>query len=159
MAEQSPDSPVRAEIAWPTKEEIEQGVAQVQRYSPVWIATPALLVIKPHLGLIVSVKQIEYDDRFLTLKLALDQTIVAPEEFRAQDPIQLQCVWNQPYLHLARNSIFAPYCFSLHFGVEGVQHVRSLTATGAFEDRESSGMMLGLLRRCFDPGYQPPAQY
>lgn len=95
----------------PTKEQMETGLAEIEQYAAVWNASPALLVIKPHLGLIVSLEDIKHDRRYFALAIAVEEAIVAPEGFDAQVPITLKCVWNQPYMSLSVDSISAPYCF------------------------------------------------
>jgi hypothetical protein len=142
-----------AQIVWPTKEQMEKGLAEIERYAPLWKASPALLVIKPHLGLIVSLKNIEHDERYFALAIAAEEAIVAPDGFDAQIPIALKCVWNQPYLSLGADSISAPYSFYLHFGAQGVQRAREFSATKCFDKLRSSPMLLGLLRACFEPDF------
>ena len=83
----------------------------IERYAPLWKTSPALLVTKPHLGLIVSLEKIEHDERYFALAFAVEDAIVAPEGFDAQIPIRLNCVWNQPYMSPGADSISAPYSF------------------------------------------------
>jgi len=139
---------VPTQIIWPTKEQMEKGLAEIERHAPFWKATPALLVIKPHLGVIVSLKNIEHDERHFTLSVAVEETIVAPKGLDAQFPITLKNVWNQPYLSMDSHCISAPYGYYLHFGDEGVQRVRKLSAE--LSDKQKNGpFTLGLLRGCF----------
>lgn len=136
---------------------MEKVLAEIERHAPLWKATPALLVIKPHLGLIVSLKNIEHDERYFTLSLAVEETIVAPEGFDAQIPITLKNVWNQPYLSMDPRAISAPYCYYLHFGDEGVQRVRKFGAK--LSDKQKNGpFTLGLLRSCFQGNLLPPPE-
>jgi hypothetical protein len=147
-----------AQIVFPTKEEMERGLAEIQRYAPMWKANPALLVIKPQLGLIVSLKNIQYDEHSFALTLALEGAVVAPEGFVAPVPLKVTCVWNQPYLFLYPGGIDALYSFNLHFGAQGVQRVRELTAMRFFEKLRDSPMVLGYLRACFQPDFQMPPE-
>jgi hypothetical protein len=158
-ADHPPEPTVSGQIIWPTKEEREKGLAAIERYAPLWKASPALLVIKPHLGLIVFLENIEHDEHYFALTIAVKETIVAPEGFDAQTPITLRCVWNQPYMSLCPDSISAPYSFYLHFGAQGVQRVRELSATRLFDTASNSRTALGLLRGCFQPNFQLPAEY
>src|SRR5208283_4019734 len=87
--------------------------------TPLWKANPALLVIKPHHGLIVSLESIEHDERYFALAFAVEEAMVAPEAFDTQIPIKLRRVWNQPYMSLGADCISAPYSFYLHFGARG----------------------------------------
>ena len=146
------------QIVWPTKEEMEKGLAEIERYAPVWTACPALLVIKPHLAMIVSLEKIEYDERFFALAFAVEEEIVAPEGFVAPIPLRLNCVWNQPYMSLGADFISAPYSFCLHFGAQGVQRIRELRAMRVFDKLRDSPLLLGLLRACFEPDFQLPAE-
>jgi len=104
------------EIVGPTRRERKKGLADVERFAPGWKSSPALLVIKPNLGLLVSVKSIEKNDSAFTLAIAVEEAIVAPKGFNSRDTISLQCCWNHPYLHLDAELISAPYSFYLHFG-------------------------------------------
>jgi hypothetical protein len=147
-----------AQIVWPTKEEIEKRLAEIERYAPLWKASPALLVIKPDRGLIVSLANIEHDELYFALAIAVEEAIVAPEGFDARIPIMLKCVWNQPYMSLGADCISAPYSFYLHFGAQGVQRAREFSATRFFHNPRNSRMLLGLLRACFHPDFQLPAE-
>ena len=146
-----------AETVWPTREQAEKGLAQIERYAPLWKASPALLVIKPDHALIVSLESIEHDERHFTLALAVEEAIVAPEAF-AQILIKLQCVWNQPYMSLGTGCISAPYSFYLHFGAQGVKRAREFSKTMVFEKLRNSPLLLGLLRSCFQADFQLPAE-
>lgn len=66
---------------------MEKGFAGIERYVPRWKASPALLVIKPDLGLVVSLENIEHDERYFKLAIAVEKTIVAPGRFDSQIPI------------------------------------------------------------------------
>jgi hypothetical protein len=157
-----PDDPreaaVPAEIVWPTREQMEKGLTQIERYAPLWKASPALLVIKPDHGLIVSLESIEHDRRHFELALVVEEAIVAPEAFDTQILIKLQCVWNQPYMSLGADCISAPYSFYLHFGAHGVQRAREFSKTRAFEKLRNSPLLLGLLGSCFQADFQLPAE-
>jgi hypothetical protein len=146
------------QIVWPEKEEMEKGLAAVERYAPLWKASPALLVIKPYLGLIVSLENIKHDKRYFSLTIAVEEAIIAPKSFDAQNPITLTCVWNQPYMSLGADSISAPYSFYLHFGAHGVQRVREFSATRFFDTLRNDPMLIGLLRACFQPDFKLPAE-
>jgi hypothetical protein len=148
------DNPEVAQIVWPTKEEVEKGLAKIERYESIWKATPALLVIKPHLGLIVSLENIKHDEHYFALTIAVEKPIVAPEGFDAQNLITLKCVWNQPYISLGADLISAPYSFYLHFGAQGVQRARELSAMKSFDKLRNNPMQLGLLRSCFQSNFQ-----
>ncbi len=65
---------------------MEKGLAQIERYAPLWKASPALLVIKPHHGLIVSFESIEHDERHFALAFAVEEAIVAPEASTDKSP-------------------------------------------------------------------------
>ena len=147
------------QIVWPIKEQMERGLAEIERYAPLWKESPALLVIKPHLGLIVSLENIEHDERYFALAIAVEEAIVAPEGFDTQIPITLKCVWNQPYMSLGADAISAPYSFYLHFGAQGVQRARQFSATRVCDKLRNSPMLLGLLRACFQPDFQLPAEF
>jgi hypothetical protein len=136
-------------ILKPTREERKKGLADVGRFAPIWKSSPALLLIKPHLGLIVSVESIEKDDTAFTLAIAVEEAIVAPKGFNTRDTIRLQCWWNQPYLHLDAELISAPYNFYLHFGSKGVRQVRQFRASALFKHPESAEAKIGHLRTCF----------
>ena len=138
----------KGQVVWPTKEQRNEGLEAIQRYAPHWNATPALLVIKPHLGLIVSVKRIEHDEHYFRLTVLVEEILVAPKEFDQREPLILQCVWNQPYMSLSRDLISAPYNFYLHFGAEGVRQVRKFSTTRKFHLWKGPEMM-GMLRYCF----------
>lgn len=112
---------------------MEKRLADIERYAPCWKASPAYLVIKPDLGLIVSLENIEHDERYFVLTLAVEEAIVAPEGFDPRIPIKLTCVWNQPYMSLGAHLISAPYSFRLEFGAQGVQRIRESTATSLID--------------------------
>jgi hypothetical protein len=138
----------KLQTVWPTKEERDKGREAVERYAPYWSASEALLIRKPHLGLIVSIKRIEHDEMYFRLTVAVEEIIVAPEKFDPRKPVILQCVWNAPYMSLDADSISAPYNFYLHFGAEGVRLVRKFSTTRMFH-AEKPELMLGTLRHCF----------
>lgn len=146
-----------AQIVWPTIQQMEEGLVAIKRYEPVWRASPALLVIKPRLGLIVSLKQVEHDERYFVLAIAVQEAIVAPDGFDPHIPVTLRCVWNQPYLSLGVDHISAPYSFYLHFGAQGVQRARDFSATKLFGKLRNSPALLGLLRSCFNSNVQLPS--
>lgn len=140
-------------IVKPTAEEAEQRLADLEVCMPYWKETPALLVIKPDLGLIVAVQAIVHDAMGFTLRLAIEQKLVAPRSFDRAG-IDIGCGWNQPYMFFSKTGISAPYSFDLHFGSEGVARARELYESIS---RESAGseyyqdrLLLGRLRRCFD---------
>jgi hypothetical protein len=147
-----PDPPREADqsakIIWPTKEEFDRGVTDLRRYIPVWKASLALLVIKPKLGLIVSLRQVETDERGFRIVLEVVEAMVAPPDFERQKPITLACVWNQPYLSFNVHDISAPYSFYLHFGSAGVQRAREMMVTLAGDT--NNPFVLGRLRSCFN---------
>jgi hypothetical protein len=157
----SADNPpeVVAQIVWPTKEQMEKRLAEIERYSAFWKVSPALLVIKPHLGLIVSLENIKHDERHFALAIAVHEAIVAPKGFDTQTPITLKCVWNQPYMSLGADVISAPYSFCLHFGAEGVQRAREFSKTGFFDKLRDSPILLGILGACFQPDFKLPAEF
>ena len=155
-----PASTEVGQIVWPTTEERDRGRAEIERFSSVWKASPALLIIKPDLGVVVSLKDIAHDERYFTLTLEVEETIVAPDGFDPQAPIELRCVWNQPYLSVVSDCINAPYCFRLHFGAQGVRNVREFAATKLFrtlkDSSKDSSIIAGLLSGCFVPDFMPP---
>ena len=55
--DQPPEIVTPAHIVWPEKDEVEKGLAELKQYAPLWKACPALLVVKPHLALIVSLEK------------------------------------------------------------------------------------------------------
>jgi hypothetical protein len=137
------------QIVWPTAEQVRNGLARLEKYLPFWKISPALFVSKPRLGLIVALRSFEHDARYFTLSLKIEEALVAPPNFDIADPVPVSCVWNQPYLSLSPGGIHAPYGFSLHFGTEGVQCARELTAQfGPHVDGET---LLPLLKGCFPP--------
>jgi hypothetical protein len=146
------------EIVWPTKEQREKRLAEIQRYAPDWRASPALLIIKPHLGVIVSLQSIEHDEHYFALRLAVEETIAAPDDFDPTTPVLLTCVWNQPYLSLSPNGISAPYSFRLHFGAQGVQHVRELSGMKFFAAVKKTELLPGILSACFSPDFELPPE-
>jgi hypothetical protein len=97
-------------ILLPTKQEMDEGLAEVKRCHPFWKANPAFLVIKPDPGLIVSLQNLVHDDRGFTLTCKVDQTLVAPPDFD-ENNITLSCGWNQPYVSLNDDRISAPCAF------------------------------------------------
>lgn len=105
------DNPPEVQIVWADKRADGNGIGRDRTIRGRLDASPALLVIKPHLGLIVSLEDIKHDRRYFALAIAVEEAIVAPEGFDAQVPITLKCVWNQPYMSLSVDSISAPYCF------------------------------------------------
>lgn len=157
-ADHPAESTEPVQIVWPTKEQMEKRLAEIERYAPHWKESPALLVIKPELGLIVSLENIEHDERHFTLTLAVKEAIVAPEGFDAQIPIVLECTWNQPYMSLGADSISAAYCFYLHFGAQGVQRAREVSAKKLSYKPGCTPDLLVRLRDCFDPYMQPPPE-
>jgi hypothetical protein len=142
-------------IIWPTRAEMRKGLARIENFLPSWKVNPALLVIKPQLGLIVALQSLKHDKHGFALGLKVDQALVAPPGFETRSPMTLECVWNQPYLSMAIDYISAPYNFYLHFGIEGVQRARELNAS--IRDKGvSSEMMPGLLRSCFSSNFGGP---
>src|SRR6266851_4268496 len=129
----------------------DKGLAELEACLPFWKETPALLVIKPTLGLIVTVLSSEHDRRGFTLRLAIRERLVAPPAF-GQTEISVACVWNQPYMSFRRSDISASYGFYLHFGSEGVARARELIKSfhpekaGTLDQAQG---YLGLLRTCF----------
>jgi hypothetical protein len=142
---------------------MREGLAKIEEYLSFWKTNPALLVIKPELGLIVTLQSLEHDKRGFTLICGVEQALVAPPGFETGTPITLDCVWNQPYLSMAVDRISAPYSFYLHFGVEGVPRARALSETFTRHGDTNSERLLGDLRHCFSgrptgaPGRGDPA--
>jgi hypothetical protein len=143
------------QIVWPNKEDMKRGLGTIKRYVFGWKASPALLLIKPHLGVIVSLQELNHDERCFTLILATDAAIVAPADFDPRAPIKLACLWNQPYLSMGRDHIYAPYDFSLFFGVQGVRRVHEWTSKRSFERLRNTPFVLPCLRACFRTDFQP----
>jgi hypothetical protein len=146
-----PLEPGEVKIVWPTKKQMEEGLADLERCLPTWMASPALLVIKPELGLIVSVEQVLHDDTGFELTFRLVEALVAPSDFHPPEPIKLACIWNQPYMSIHPELINAPYSFYLHFGAEGLQRAREMHASLGAAATSKNPMLLGLLRSCFTP--------
>lgn len=144
---------IKGEVIWPTKEQRDKGLEEIERFAPHWSASQALLIIKPRLGLIVSLKRIDHDERHFGLTVTVEEIMVAPPEFDPQKPLMLRCVWNQPYLSLSAKRISAPYSFYLHFGAEGVRQVREFSITKKFnlikQTEKHAETILGLLSHCF----------
>ena len=141
------------EIIRPTRAEMDEGLAKIDKYLPHWRSNPALLLIKPHLGLIVAFQSLEYDEEGFVLTCQVDRPLLAPPDFDPATPIRLACACNQPYLSVANNLISAPYGFYLHFGTEGVQCARELPAAIRDAEQSSEGL-LGLYRCCFSPDFR-----
>jgi hypothetical protein len=120
-----PDTPIEVTIVEPTAEQVEEGLANLNACLPYWKTTPALLVIKPDLGLIVSVLDATHDRMGFSLRLAVHEKLEAPSDFDESE-MKVSCVWNQPYMSFGKSVIWAPYCFSINFGSEGVARAREL---------------------------------
>ena len=120
--------PLKATIIWPTEEQAEAGVRKLLKCVPVWEATPALLVEKPHVAAIVYVREVSHDARGFRLIVEMEEVLVAPEGMRDKRALELGCVWNQPYMSFDQSQVHAAYCFSLRFEREGVARVRQLWA-------------------------------
>lgn len=147
-------------IIWPSKSEMRAGLEKIDKYRSFWQTNPALLVIKPQLGLIVTLLSLEHDKRGFTTVCGVEQALVAPPGFDTGIPITVNCVWNQPYLSLSSECISAPYSFYLHFGVEGVRRARALSAAYIRRGGTDNKMLVGALRSCFSsslPGRGPEA--
>jgi hypothetical protein len=141
---EDPHATVGAEIVLPAEREVVDGLATLKKCLPHWLANPALLVIKPNLGLVVSVVNSTYDQMGFSLSLGVEEKLIAPRSFDSSE-IQVGCGWNQPYMNFDESEIWASYCFSLHFGAEGVSAARAFS-----KDRNAlTGVMLPALRgRC-----------
>lgn len=59
---------------------------------------------------------------------------------------------------MAAERISAPYNFYLHFGVEGVQRARTLSADSTRDGETDSEMPLGDLGRCFRSDFGRPEE-
>jgi hypothetical protein len=153
-----PDNPIESDlkIIWPSKAEMRAGLAKIEEYLPFWKIKPALLVIKPELGLIVTLQSIEHDKNGFTMVCGVEQALVAPPGFDTATPVTLECVWNQPYLSMAGDRISAPYNFYLHFGVEGVQRAKEMSATYFRRGGTDGKRLLGGLRSCFSGSLHGP---
>jgi len=148
-----PDARLEASIIEPAAEEAAKGLADLETCLPYWKESPGLLVIKPTLGLIVTVLSSEHDRMGFTLRLAVEEKLAAPAAFDRSE-VKVSCVWNQPYLRFRRSEISAPYSFYLHFGSEGVARARELTSSLHAENAgtlDRAQFSLGLLRACFRP--------
>ena len=108
--------------------------------------------------MVVCLDSIKHDERYFALGLAVEEVIVAPEGFEEKVPITLKCVWNHPYMSMGADLISAPYSFYLHFGAQGVQRVRELSATRFFDKLRDSPMALGVLRASFESDIQVPGE-
>jgi hypothetical protein len=150
-----PLQPGEVKIVWPSKKDMERGLADLESCIPTWMATPALLVIKPELALVVSVQQVVHDESGFVLIARVDEALVAPPDFKPADPIKLGCVWNQPYMSIHADLINAPYSSYLHFGAEGVKRAREMHAKLGAAATVENPFLLGLLRSCFTPGLKP----
>lgn len=100
-------------IISPTQQEAAEGLARLELYIPHWKENPALLIIKPHLAIIVSVTGYEVDDERFRVKLAITEELLVPPEFNCDASLDVDCVWNQPYMSFNQDGIHAPYSFSL----------------------------------------------
>ena len=145
-----PDGPLT--VLKPTREQVDDGLSELQRCIPSWMASPALLVVKPHIGIVVSVQHVAHDDDGFTLSLVVKEALVTPADFEATRPIEVRCAWNQPYMSIDAHCISAPYSFYLHFGVEGVNRAREVSLS--FVGKEKNGeILLGYMRACFSEGF------
>jgi hypothetical protein len=149
----NPDARVEASLVEPTAEEAVKGLADLESCLPYWKESPALLVIKPTLGLIVTVLDSEHDRMGFAIRLAVQERLAAPPAFDLTE-IKVACIWNQPYLSFHRSKISAPYSFYLHFGSEGVARARELTRSFHAENAGTPAqaqVAVTLLRGCFRP--------
>ena len=151
-----PPKPEEIKIVWPTEQEMSEGMATVRKCLPFWRGNPAYLLIKPNLGLIVSLQNFEFDTRYFALTFSVDDVIIEPAGFDRREPMRLEFVWNQPYMWISAEEISAPYHCGLHFGAQGVQNIRKLRATRFFEQLKNTPLLLGFLRGCFDAGFRLP---
>jgi hypothetical protein len=142
---------VEAEIVKPTAVRVNEGPAKLKQYLPVWMRTPALLVLKPTLGLIVAVIGSVENDWGFQLRLKVLERLLAPCEFNESE-VKVACVWNQPYMDFDEFGISAPYSFYLHFGAEGVDKARKFAdKVRNYAGNKERSVPLGLLRACFLP--------
>jgi hypothetical protein len=139
----------------PTNEEREKSLKKIYECLPFWLAEPAMLIIKPTLGLIVSLQKLEHDDMGYTLTVDILETLYSPENPVLPPSMKLGCFWNQPYLSIARDCLSAPYSFYLHFGREGVQAVRQSNEVLKRKNAPPHASTLGILRFCFRHGFDP----
>lgn len=128
-----PNSLPTVTIVRPKAQEIEKGLARLEKYLPFWKETPGLLVIKPDLGLIVSVLSSTHDNMGFLLRLAVQEKLIAPPDFDLAE-LDVGCGWNQPYVSFNETRLSAPYSFYLHFGSAGVARAHKLGKSPAFED-------------------------
>lgn len=65
----------------PAAEEVSQQLAELESCIDYWKQTPALLIIKPELAVVVSVMGFAYDQRGFVLHLGVQRRLVAPPGF------------------------------------------------------------------------------
>jgi hypothetical protein len=104
-------------------EQAEDGLRQLRTCLPYWTKMAVLLLIKPRLALIVSVMDAEHNERGFTLRLRVDDRLIAPAEWSASE-MTVGCDWNQPYMSFDKDLITAPYSFRLHFTSDDIASVR-----------------------------------
>jgi hypothetical protein len=136
-------------IVEPTAQQAAEGLAKLQLCFPHWKQTPALLIIKPDVLLIVSATSYESTESGFTVRLATIEKLEAPSDLEL--PNEVGCGWNQPYMSFSTDVISAPYSFSLYFGAEGVARAREVHQILSKERGASDGGLVGVgsLRACF----------
>jgi hypothetical protein len=150
---QNSSSPVlQATIIEPTQKETKAGLVKLRQCVPVWKVTPALLVEKPDLAVIVSVRDVTHTRTGFRILLDVNEVLMAPVEFGDRCSLELACVWNQPYMSFSDQSVFAPYSFSLQFGREGVARARELCVSLPTMNEGLKVFLPGLLKSCFGVG-------
>lgn len=151
MSIEENDDLSEVQIVESTEQEVTEGIAKLEACLPHWMRTPALLVIKPELGLIVSVLDSKHDRNGFTLRMAVREELVVFSDFQDTE-INVGLGWNQPYASFDRDQISAPYSFFMHFGAEGVKGAREVVKTFVREQAETlevSDFPFNRLRRCF----------
>lgn len=123
-----PDDAEELQIIFPTEEEAAEGRAQLEECLAHWRTAPGLLIIKPELAVIVSVRDCSWDDVGFTLQLQTEEPLMAPQSGVA-DELKVSCSWNQPYMSFDKDCIAAPYSFVLHFAAGGMALVRQYQST------------------------------
>jgi hypothetical protein len=143
---------VRGTVIWPTEAQANAGLGMLNRCVPIWKTTPALLIMKPQLAAIVSLREVGHTPQGFQLLVGVEDYLVPIErlhETLKTGSLRLGCGWNQPYMSFSEKGISAPYSFRLHFEHEGVARIRQLWASLPAERKEKMSVP-GPWERCLD---------
>lgn len=103
-----------ATVVHPSEAEAASGREKLQQCVSMWKANPALFLAKyPEQALILSLQDVLTDAWGFRLILTVDEALLTPGGKDSPDPMQLTCVWNQPYMSFHAGEVSAPYCFRL----------------------------------------------